>query len=144
LRKEYFVVLEGFDTQIHVLYFCPQLYKRATDGNLIALEGDEIGQLLVRAFCNGTVKRQLWYHPSDKLEIQPIIGKSTNIDLDTIIRNETIPKKPLSVPPRDHQPFLVDATLAIGNASRAPNERARIRALRPDSFSMFRGRFIHS
>ena len=93
LRKKYFIVLDGYDAQIHVVYFCPQLYKRDREGNLIALEGEEIGDLLVQAFRNGTVKRQVWYHPSDKSESQPIIGKSTNIDLETIIGNETIPKQ---------------------------------------------------
>ena len=91
--KKYFVLLEDYDPQIHVLYFCPQLYKRDMEGNLIALEGEEIGELLVQAFRNGAVKRQVWYRPSDKLGIQPIIGKSTSIDLDTIIGNETIPKQ---------------------------------------------------
>ena len=32
LRKKYFIVLDGYDVQIHVLYFCPQLYKRDMEG----------------------------------------------------------------------------------------------------------------
>jgi hypothetical protein len=98
LGKKYFVVLEGFDPQIHVLYFCPQLYKRDMEGNLVALEGEEIGDLLVQAFRNGAVKGEVWYRPSDILETPPILGKSTNIDLDTLIGKETIPKQGRYVP----------------------------------------------
>jgi hypothetical protein len=91
LRREYFIILEGYDPHIHALYFCPQLYKRDTDGNLIALEGGEIGELLVQAFRNGAVKRQVCYQPSDKSDIQPMIGESTSIDLDTLLGQEAIP-----------------------------------------------------
>ena len=91
LDKEYFIILEGYDPQIHALYFCPQLYKRDSDGNLIALQGEEIGELLVQAFRNGTVKRRACSLASDKSDIQPIIGETTNIDLDTVLGQETIP-----------------------------------------------------
>ena len=93
LRKTFFILLDGYDARIHALYFCPQLYQRDTDGSLVALEGDEIGELLVQAFRNGAVKRRVRYQRSDKLENQPMIGTSTNIDLDTIIGEETIPKQ---------------------------------------------------
>jgi hypothetical protein len=96
LRKEYFIVLEGYDPQTHVLYFCPQLYKRDTDGNLIALEGEEIGELLVQAFRNGSIKRQVCCQSPEKFDIQPIIGKRTSIDLNTLVGEETIPNGSLA------------------------------------------------
>jgi hypothetical protein len=91
LRKEYFIVLEGYDPQTHALYFCPQLYKRDREGSLTALKGEEIGELLVQAFWNGAVKRRVCSLPSHKSDIQPIIGETTNIDLDTLLGQETIP-----------------------------------------------------
>jgi hypothetical protein len=61
LRKKHFLVLEDYDPQIHLLYFCPQLYKYDSDGKLIALEGEEIGQLLAQSLQTGVVIAQPWY-----------------------------------------------------------------------------------
>src|SRR5437899_12401408 len=46
LHTQYFLVLDEYDPQIHALYFCPQLYKPDSEGNLVALEGEEIGKLV--------------------------------------------------------------------------------------------------
>src|ERR1700712_4129582 len=46
LRPQYYLVVEGFDSRIHGVYFCPQLYKYDSDKKLIPLQGDEIGRLL--------------------------------------------------------------------------------------------------
>jgi hypothetical protein len=40
-----FLVVDGYDPRIHVLYFCPQLYKFDGDNKLVPLPGEEIGKL---------------------------------------------------------------------------------------------------
>jgi hypothetical protein len=60
-RAEHFLVLEGYDPRIHALYFCPQLYKFDADGKLVALEGEEIGELLAQSVQDGVVEKHPWY-----------------------------------------------------------------------------------
>ena len=48
LRTKPFLVVEGYDPRIHVLYFCPQLYKYDSDSKLVPLPGDEIGKFVDR------------------------------------------------------------------------------------------------
>ena len=49
LRAEHFLVVEGYDPRIHVVYFCPQLYRYDADKKLVALQGEEIGRLIAQA-----------------------------------------------------------------------------------------------
>ncbi len=35
LRAEHFLVVEGYDPRIHVMYFCPQLYRYDPDKRLV-------------------------------------------------------------------------------------------------------------
>src|SRR4029077_10320208 len=74
LRKQPYLVLEGYDPRIHALYFCPQLYRYDSDHKLVPLEGEEIGQLLVRSVQDGVVGQHPWYEPMDRLPAQPIIS----------------------------------------------------------------------
>src|SRR6516165_4262019 len=37
LQKSYFLVVDGYDPRIHALYFCPQLYRHNSDGQLVPL-----------------------------------------------------------------------------------------------------------
>jgi hypothetical protein len=69
LRKQYFLVLENFDPRIHSLYFCPQLYQLDSDNKLVALEGEEIGNLLAQAVRDGVIDKRPWYEP---LEAPPL------------------------------------------------------------------------
>lgn len=85
LRSKHFLVLEGYDPRIHALYFCPQLYKFDSDNKLVALEGDEIGQLLAQAVQGGVVEKQPWYEPSEKLPRQPVITTVMQTDFDTVV-----------------------------------------------------------
>ena len=39
-RSQPFLVVEGDDSRIHVLYFCPQLYKLDGDNKLVPLPGE--------------------------------------------------------------------------------------------------------
>jgi hypothetical protein len=84
LRAEHFLVLEGYDPRIHALYYCPQLYRRDSDKQLVPLEGEEIGKLVAQAVQNGVVEKQPWYEPSEQLPGTPVVNE-TNIDFDSVI-----------------------------------------------------------
>jgi hypothetical protein len=85
LRKQHYLVLEGYDPRIHALYFCPQLYRYDSDHKLVALEGEEIGELLAQSVQDGVVEKQPWYEPSEHLPAQPIIAPGLNTDFDTVV-----------------------------------------------------------
>jgi hypothetical protein len=85
LRAKHFLVLDGYDPRIHALHFCPQLYRYDCDNKLVALEGEEIGSLLVKSLQDGIVKKKPWYEPSEKLPNEAIISKALNSDLDTVV-----------------------------------------------------------
>src|SRR4051794_13419333 len=55
-NSEHFLIVDGYDLRIHALYFCPQLYKNS-DGELVALSGQEIGQLMAKALEGGAVEK---------------------------------------------------------------------------------------
>ena len=74
LRATYFLDLEGYDPRVHVVYFCPQLYKYDPDKKLVPLQGEEIGRLIAHALQGGINERRPWYEPSEKLPAQPVIN----------------------------------------------------------------------
>jgi hypothetical protein len=74
LRATYFLDLEGYDPRIHVVYFCPQLYKYDPDRKLVPLQGEEIGTLIAHALQGGINERRPWYEPSEQLPDQPVIN----------------------------------------------------------------------
>src|SRR5580700_2228488 len=63
-KSEQFLIVDGYDPRIHAIYFCPQLYKNE-DGELVALSGPEIGQLMARALEGGAIEKPPWYEPSE-------------------------------------------------------------------------------
>lgn len=65
LRKQHFLVLEGFDPRIHTLYFCPQLYQMNSDSKLVPISGEEIGDLIAQSVQDGIKIKRPWYEPSD-------------------------------------------------------------------------------
>src|SRR5215813_15501571 len=73
LRARYFLDVEGYDPRIHVVYFCPQLYKYDPDRKLVPLQGEEIGTLIAHALQGGINERRPWYEPSEQLPDQPVI-----------------------------------------------------------------------
>jgi hypothetical protein len=89
LQKKHFLVLEGYDPRIHAVYFCPQLYKLDSDNNAIALEGEEIGQLLAQSVRDGVVEKQPWYEPSETLPREPIIAAAMKTTFDSLIVEES-------------------------------------------------------
>jgi hypothetical protein len=74
LRATWFLDLEGYDPRIHVVYFCPQLYKYDPDKKLVPLQGEEIGTLIAHALQGGISERRPWYEPSEMLPDQPVIN----------------------------------------------------------------------
>jgi hypothetical protein len=85
LKREHFLVLEGYDPRIHALYYCPQLYKHDADKKLVPLEGEEIGKLVAQAVQNGVVQKQPWYPPSEMLPRKPIVDGNMNVDFDSVV-----------------------------------------------------------
>jgi hypothetical protein len=94
LRKTHYLVLEGYDPRIHALYFCPQLYKLDGDSKPVALEGEEIGELLAQSVRDGVVERQPWYVPAQTLPHEPVIAASTDkARFDTLVVEDTVGRK---------------------------------------------------
>ena len=83
-KPDLFLVLDGYDPRIHALYFCPQLYKNE-DGELVALSGQEIGQLMARALEGGAIEKPPWYEPSDGAPKEPVIGSSHEMEFDSLV-----------------------------------------------------------
>src|SRR3984957_17059689 len=90
-KAEYFLVVDGYDPRIHALYFCPQLYKNE-DGSLVALSGEEIGQLMAQALEKGAIEKAPWYEPSDGAPKEPIIKASAKMEFDSLVVDTTNPK----------------------------------------------------
>jgi hypothetical protein len=83
-KSEQFLIVEGYDPRIHALYFCPQLYKNE-DGELVALSGQEIGQLMARALEGGAIDKPPWYEPSDGAPKEPVIKFSHEMEFDSLV-----------------------------------------------------------
>jgi hypothetical protein len=81
-RSQPSLVVEGYDPRIHVLYFCPQLYKFDSDSKLVPLPGDEIGRFVAQAVEGKVKSRRPWYEPLDKLPEEQII---TAGEVDTLV-----------------------------------------------------------
>jgi hypothetical protein len=77
LRRSYYLILDGYDPRIHAVYLCPQLYRHDSTGNLVPMEGGEIGNLIAQSVADGVVAKPPWYNPSNKLEY-PIISRARN------------------------------------------------------------------
>jgi hypothetical protein len=92
LRKRHYLVLEEYDPRIHALYFCPQLYRTDGDGQLVALEGEEIGRLLAQSLQEGVVEKQPWYQPSNHLPKEPVIAPGMQMDFDTVVVDGPAPR----------------------------------------------------
>lgn len=82
LRLQPFLVVQGYDPRIHVLYFCPQLYKFDSDSKLVPLPGEEIGRFVAQAVEGKVMSRRPWYEPLDALPTERII---TAGDVETLV-----------------------------------------------------------
>jgi hypothetical protein len=88
LRKSHFLVMEGYDPRIHALYFCPQLYKLDSDKKPVALNGEEIGNLLAQSVRGAVAEKQPWYGPSETVPDKPIISGTNVTNFDTLVVEE--------------------------------------------------------
>src|SRR6187401_970775 len=84
-RAAHFLVVDGYDPRIHMVYFCPQLYRYDSDKKLVPLPGEEIGKLIAQSIEGGVVKRRIWYGPSEKLPDQPVISAPPPLEFDTVV-----------------------------------------------------------
>jgi hypothetical protein len=90
LRRQHFLVVEGYDPRIHTLYFCPQLYRLDQEGKPVALDGDEIGKLLARSVRDAVADRRPWYDPGDRLPGDPIISPTQEkADFESLVVQDT-------------------------------------------------------
>ena len=76
LRKQHFLVLDGFDPRIHTLYLCPQLYQMNSDNKLVPIGGEAIGNLIAQSVQEGIKIKRPWYEPSDAPTGNPINFKN--------------------------------------------------------------------
>jgi hypothetical protein len=82
-NRHYFLDIEGYDPRIHTLYFCPQLY-RLDSGKPVALDGEEIGNLLAQSVRDGVIERRPWYEPSEGLPKEPVISPSVRAEFESL------------------------------------------------------------
>ena len=82
LQSKPFLVMEGYNPRIHILYFCPQLYKFDGDSKLVPLPGEEIGKFVAQAVEGKVKSRRAWYEPLDELPTEQIISAG---DVDSLV-----------------------------------------------------------
>jgi hypothetical protein len=83
-KVRHFLVVDGYDPRIHVLYFCPQLYKYDQD-KLVPLQGEEIGALIAQSLEAGVKEKRPWYEPTDKPLDEPIIRAPMQGEFDAVV-----------------------------------------------------------
>jgi hypothetical protein len=84
-QSQHYVVIDGYDPRIHAIYFCPQLYKKDENGQLVALSGPEIGQLMAHALEGGAIEKPPWYEPFDGSPEKPVISSGPEMELDSLV-----------------------------------------------------------
>lgn len=90
--RKHFLVVEGYDPRIHILYLCPQLYRLDSDSKPVALTGEEIGKMLAQSVRDDVVEKQPWYDPSETPQDEPIIAAISKTNLDTPVVEERAPQ----------------------------------------------------
>lgn len=98
LRRQLFLVVEDYDPRIHVLFFCPQLYKHDQDGTLVPMRGEEIGAFIATAIADKAARRRPWYDPVEPLPDKPLIAAPMLDEFDTLVM-EAPALAPLLPPP---------------------------------------------
>jgi hypothetical protein len=83
--RRLFLVVEGYDPRVHVLLFCPQLYKYDQNDVLVPLRGDEIGAFIAKAIADKAASRCPWYGPTQAIPTKPLIEASMLEEFDTLV-----------------------------------------------------------
>ena len=104
LRPRLFLVVEDYDPRIHVLFFCPQLYKHDQDGTLVPLRGEEIGKFIARAIADKTARRRPWYDPIEAMPAKPLIQTTMLDEFDTLVVEAPALAPLLPAPPEARTP----------------------------------------
>ena len=79
-RTKHFMVIEGYNSRIHAVYLCPQLFRYESD-KLVPLAGEEIAQLIARSIEAGAVERFPWYDPMERLPQGPLFDSAMEMRL---------------------------------------------------------------
>ena len=85
LWPQLYLVVEGYDPRIHVLFFCPQLYKYDRDGALVPLRGEEIGDFIAHAIADKAAQRRPWYDPMEAVPNRPLVAATMLDEFDTLL-----------------------------------------------------------
>jgi len=102
LRPQLFLAIEGCDPRIHVVYFCPQLYKYDHESKLVPLQGEEIGRFVGQALQNRTAARRPWYEPTESIPAKPLVDELVK-EFDTLVV-ESGGSRPVLAPPPERRP----------------------------------------
>jgi len=107
LWPQLYLVVEGYDPRIHVLFFCPQLYKYGRDGALVPLRGEEIGQFIAAAIADKAAKRRPWYDPMESVPSRPLLASTMLDEFDTLVVEAPALAPLLPAPPDSKTPERV-------------------------------------
>ncbi len=98
LKKETFIAVDDFDPRLHMVFFCPQLYRYDKRDRLIPLGPNEIGQFIAKSLDSKAIKRRPWYKPSEAIPAEPIIRDSLLSELDTLLVDQPMLPSPATAP----------------------------------------------
>jgi hypothetical protein len=103
LKLQLFLVVEGYDPRIHVLFFCPQLYHYDRNGTLVPMRSEEIGRYVAATLDDKAEVRPPWYGPMDQLPRKPPVTGTMLIEYDTLVVEKPATRPLLSGPADDPQ-----------------------------------------
>src|SRR5215469_8447417 len=101
LRRQLFLAIDGYDPRIHVVYFCPQLYKHDHENKLVPLQGEEIGRFVAQTLHDKTAVRRPWYDPIESIPAEPLVSGSMVRDFDTLVIEAEA--RPVLAPPSERR-----------------------------------------
>jgi hypothetical protein len=101
LRRQLFLAIDGYDPRIHVVYFCPQLYKHDHENKLVPLQGEEIGRFVAQTLHDKTALRRPWYDPVESIPAEPLVSEAMVKEFDTLVI-EAEPR-PVLAPPSERR-----------------------------------------
>jgi hypothetical protein len=84
-HRKTFLVVEEYNPRIHILLFCPQLYRYDPAGRLTPLEGEEIGWFIAEALAQKAPLRCPWYEPLHAVPADQVLNEPMLTDYDTLV-----------------------------------------------------------
>jgi len=101
LRRQLFLAIDGYDPRIHVVYFCPQLYKHDHENKLVPLQGEEIGRFVAQTLHDRTAVRRPWYDPVESIPTEPLVSGAMVKEFDTLVIEAEA--RPVLAPPSERR-----------------------------------------